>query len=187
MAQEINIQEFVDEITQPNVECVIDNEVPEDEAERFGHIVYSLITIIRQCIRKQMLHPYLHIKDVNGNFLFNSRLVITESPVNIMAMDNLAYCDIHLIKKGATSEVYYCATTPDTLADNNRFYLNRINFTNGVLDRNAYEKATQVIIKMIRKNEHIAPGTPMDASITVHHYEPESKVWEIESYRIGQW
>ncbi|OED38854.1 hypothetical protein AB832_04320 [Flavobacteriaceae bacterium (ex Bugula neritina AB1)] len=123
MSQNINIQGLVNEITQPNAVCVIDNEVPKNSEKRHLHMLYGLVNIVKKCIQKKMYHPYIHIKDIDGNFLFNDRLHIEEAAINQIAINNPAYCDIHLIKHQGTSKIYYCASTPDTLADNNRYYM----------------------------------------------------------------
>lgn len=182
MPSKTNIQKLVDEITQPNAVCVINNEVPENEEDRFLHILYSLITLIKGCISKEVYHPYIHIKDVYGNFLFNDRLHIHEWKVNQIAIGNSGYCDIHLIKKKGSKAVYYYAATPDTLADNNRFYLSHINFSNGEINEIAYQIAATSILKMVKEGEGIDKNTPIDTSVTVHNYDPNSKFWMIEYF-----
>ncbi|WP_298547659.1 hypothetical protein [uncultured Aquimarina sp.] len=187
MSQNINIQELVNEITQPNAVCVIDNEVPENPEKRHLHLIYSLVNIVKQCIQKEMYHPYIHIKDIQGNFLFNDRLHIEDANINQTAINNPGYCDIHLIMQKDTSKIYYCATTPDTLADNNRYYIDQVNFTNGTIDTIAYKKAAFAILDMIKKGEKLDLNQSIDTSVTVHNYEPNSKHWSIEYYQINCW
>lgn len=186
MSQNINIQGLVNEITQPNAVCIIDNEVPKNPEKRYLHIMYSLINIVKKCILKEVYNPYIHIKDVHGNFLFNDRIRIEDNTINQTVINNPGYCDIHLIKRKDSLSVYYCATTPDSLADNNRFYMDQINFSNGILDKIAYEKAGIVILDMVKKGENIGSNTPVDTSVTVHNFEPDSKHWVIEYYQINR-
>ena len=180
MSQQISIQDIVDEITQPNVVCVIDNEVPQHPEEQYLHIIYSLIHIVKQCVVKAMHTPYIHIKDVKGNFLFNERLNIVEDPINLIALDIASDCDIHLIKIKGTAIIYYCATTSNWLANTNRFYLNKINLTNGTIDELAYKKAGYTILNMVREGENIAKDVAIDTNVTVHSYDRDTKYWEIE-------
>lgn len=182
MESNIDIQELVNEITQPNVVCAIDNKVPKNPEERSLHILFSLMNIVKGCIQKDMYHPYIHIKDVDGNLLFNNRIEINKESINQTAINNPGYCDINLIKEKDSLNIYYCATTPDTLADNNRFYMSYINFTNGKLDKVAYEKAATTILNMVKEGEGIDKNTPIDTSVTVHNYHPNSNFWTIEYF-----
>ncbi len=176
----INIHELVNEITQPNAVCVVNNEVPENVEERFLHTLYGLLKTVKSCILKEMYHPYIHIKDIHGTFLFNDRLHICEEGVNNMAMNNPGYCDIHLVQKKHSSDVYYCATISDLLADDHKFYMNKINFVNaGDLNSVAYKEAGKSIMNMVKKGEGIDKNTPLDTSVTVHDYDPNSKLWTV--------
>jgi hypothetical protein len=187
MSQNIDIQEIVNEITQPNAVCVIGNEVPENPNKRYLHILYSLMNIVKKCILKEVSSPYIHIKDVHGNFLFNDRIHIGGHIINLTAINNPGYCDIHLIKRNNSLSAYYYAATPDSLTDNNRFYMAQINFSNGILNSIAYEKAAIVILDMVKKGENMDSNTPVETSITVHNFEPDSKHWVIEYNQTNNW
>jgi len=182
MSQKINIRELVDEISQPNVVCVIDNEIPVAPEESHLHIIYSLVNIVKQCISKKLYNPYIHIKDVHGTLFFNNRLHIEQANISEKAVNNPGYCNIHLIKNENSLTVYYCATTPKSLTNDNQFYLNQINFSNGTLNEKAYEIAAVAIVKMVKEGEHIDHKTPIDTSLTVHNYEQETKQWRIECH-----
>ncbi len=182
MSQNINIQELVNEIGQPNAVCLINNDVPKNPEERNLHIIYSLVNIVKQCIIKGMYTPYIHVKDIHGKLHFNDRLYIKETEVDQEAMNYPGYCDIHLVKSKDSLTAYYCATTPKSMANNQSFYLNIINFSNGTLDREAYEQAKEAILNMVKREEGIDDSTNVNTSFTVHNYEAKDKTWQIVYY-----
>jgi hypothetical protein len=181
MSQNINIQELVDEISQPNVVCVIGNKVPKNPEDNYLHVIYSLVNIIRRCIYQKLYNPYIHIKDIHGKLLFNDRLHIADIDINQIAIRNAGYYDIHLIKRKNSLMVYYCVITPELITQN-KPYINRINFTDGIFEEIAYRKAADVLIKMIKKEEKINHSASVNSSITVHNYEPDTQQWCIEHF-----
>lgn len=183
MLHNIQIQELVDEIWHPDIVCKIDNEVPKNVEDRYLHILYSLVNIVKRCVTKGLHSPYIHIKDVHGELLFNDRLNIINKRINKFILYKPEYCEIHLIKKRNSLAVYYYAFTPQSIADNNRFYLNQINFSNGTLNLEAYQKAATAILKMVKKGGAIDDNTLMDTSVTLHNYDPDTKQWSIDYHR----
>ncbi|WP_103867302.1 hypothetical protein [Aquimarina sp. I32.4] len=181
MLQNINIQKLVDEISQPNVVCEIDNEIPKNAEGRYIHIIYTLVNIVRPCMYKKLFNPYIHIKDIHGKLLFNDRLHIADTAINEIAIKNARYFDVHLVRRKDSLMVHYCVVTPELIAQN-RPYVNRINFTDGVFKEVAYRKAASIIIKMIKDKEKMDHNSSENFSITVHNYEPETQKWCIENF-----
>lgn len=180
--QNINIQELVNEITQPDAVCLINDEVPETSEKRYLHLIYGLANVVKQCFQKEMYNPYLHIKDGNGDFLYNDRLYIEESKIYTFALKNTSECEIHLIKKEDSLGFYYHAITQQSLTNDNRFYLEEIDFNDGVFGEKMYDEAADSIIKMIKKRENIRNNIQLITSTVVHNYKPKTKQWSIEHW-----
>ena len=182
MFQNSNIQELVNKITQPDVTCKLDYEVPQVSEERHLCLISSLIEVVKLCVRNTMYTPYVHIKDAKGDFIFNNRLKIENSRLNLLAINNLGDCEIHWIKRKNALNAYYCVSISDSQGYKGERQLNKINFSNAAFNEKSDTSAAHIILKAIIRIEKIDTTMVKDTSVTIHNFEPSTSSWRIENH-----
>ncbi len=182
MFQNSNIQDLVNEITQPDVICTLEDEMPQVSEERHLYLISSLLEVVKLCVKNTMYTPYVHIKDAKGDFIFNNRLKIENSKLNLLAINNPGDCEIHWVKTKHALNAYYCVSIPDSEGYKAERYLNKINFSKGAFNERSDSSAAHIILKAITRIEKIDTAKARDTSVTIHDFEPNTSAWRIECH-----
>ena len=179
MHNDINIQELVQQIWSPDIECTINN--TSDLSVKVRHL-YTLTTLaqtIEMAIQHEFYAPYIQLRNQTGDLLYNDKLYIKNDKEIQLFNNKNPDCRIDFITDTTQPDILYYSVLSKPKLEEESFVDHIYIDTNIPID---YNKVKQTILRKNDFNKYYKIGVKVSFSVNTlaHRYDPTQKQWSIE-------
>ena len=178
MHNDINIQELVQQIWSPDIECSMGNPLPQEMYDGYRWLILAQM-VIDYAIPQECYSPYIQIKGHDKRWLYNNRLYI-KTNTNVEDIDTEPYhfhvdCVSDITNK---EDLYFCIRTGSLADQPSRA---------GVIDVDPYLPVNYDEILSELLDEHIQDRKALvntdnilHVQLVIHHIDPRTNAWTIQ-------
>lgn len=174
-----NIHDLVNKIWSPDIEETLE-ETEHKEEYPYQVVLKKLCIHAKACTQKDLLNPYIQLKDPKGKFLFNDRLIITSKYPKSSEHHQKDYSFDFIYDHNNENNIYCLMYS---YLDNNKslegFVTLEVNKPAQALTFSDYNELSAPIIKENLERKRRPINDKIYLKITVHNYNPKTQHWKM--------
>jgi len=183
-----SIQHLIDGVIHPDVSQVIEKYSTFDDDRKYEHILSVLCNQAKNFALSKHLQPYIQLKDENGKFVFNSRMLVENTTKRVKSFDtSLKQHQADIIFDFEQCNSYYTMisymTEKGPVVDFGRMDL-KFNFSELNPLEIIYSLGDPLAesVGYLQQHGEVFPlEFSIDANVLFHYYDKPNNVWTIAS------